>query len=211
MAKGNANPNESATALRQAQFLMRAHKITPAEIEASEITERRSSCGAKKIYPQWLSNLACAIAQGFDCQAFFSGHSVIFIGYEQDVTLSKYAFDVLHRQVKNARKSYIDRIKTGGLFPTLPSNHRAAADAYCIGWVNQAISLIANIAINPDKSRKINTYIEHVYGVSETSAAKTRASKGHDDAYYRGKEDGKKAVLNRGVDGYEVQKIGGVL
>ena len=109
MAEHSAsNENEAATALRQAEKLMREHDIAHSELEASKLRaddmirgdtdERRNS--------RWVWQLAWAAANVTDTKPTKQKGQVQFLGATEDVQVALMFFDYLTNVVERLAKKY---------------------------------------------------------------------------------------------------------
>lgn len=63
----SANENEAATALRQAQALMREYRLTEMDVKLSDVGEVESALFRTKRRPAWDQQLSIAVAEAFSC------------------------------------------------------------------------------------------------------------------------------------------------
>jgi len=157
----SSNEHEAAIALRQARKLMQAHGISDLDIAHADIQEQRTKAGAAQKPARWECGLASRIARAFDCQVIFEGAFVKtgqwnFIGATPSGEITRYAFEVLFRQIKRARAHYI---KTTLKRCTTTRTRRA--DLFCEGWVMTATELVENMTGNAATQARIAAYLEH--------------------------------------------------
>lgn len=160
LAESN-NPNESASALRQAHKLLEKYNLTMSEIELVDIIDKDSFI-KKSTIKFYESTLATTIAMAFDCIASFKDIYdknlkrkivIVFSGYSSDVTIANYAFEVLFRQLKQARKEYLKSLN-----PNLDSSKRQKlADNFCLGWAGSVFHIVEKMRpVDNNKIDKIN-------------------------------------------------------
>ena len=100
----SSNPHEAAAALRQAQKLMAAHKLSEQDIDLLSVKSARANAGRAQKPPKWQHMLVGVICEAFSVEAIFrSGFfqketEVEFIGIEEAPEVASYAYDVLRRQ-----------------------------------------------------------------------------------------------------------------
>ena len=177
------NPNEAATALRQAQALMAQHGITSDAVLISEIGESSvdSQTMARNKPSDWEAYLAATVGLAFNCQMLVSTlvpkesmhlngrkikpsinrGSFIFVGPKSQVELASYTAQVLIRKCKRARESWI---KT--TFDLIPSTHGKRAmktrlgDQFARGWVAEISKVVKAFAISSETQRAITAYLD---------------------------------------------------
>lgn len=168
----SSNSNEAEMALRQAQSLMRQHRLTEADIHADAVSCEKRDTGLVRM-ADWQRSLANTAAQAFGCRMLME-HKVggpmtfLFVGVRPASDLAAYAYDALLAQVKLARKHFQKRHKSG----------RREADDFCLAWVLAVKEKVQKFAKdNPLDARKtyalvvveqreqvaINTWIANQY------------------------------------------------
>lgn len=125
MAEGKANHNESATAARQAEALMRKFNLEMHDVILQDLKDRDSigtewsrasvNMGKRshhKRVPPWAQWLATGCAKLFDCEVHLAkvkeaGAVVRFVGYSTDVQVCKWTFDYLIAEIRRLSKVFI--------------------------------------------------------------------------------------------------------
>jgi len=200
----SSNEHEAAAALRQAQKLMQAHGIDDLDIEHADIQEERTRAGAIKTPAIWECALAECVARAFDCVVYL--HRVgsvahwVFVGATPSGEIARYAFEVLFRQIKQARADYL---KTALKRCTKTRTRRA--DLFCEGWVVAATALVRGLAGNKAARERAMAYLNHKHAM-HTGLGRDRnegrqlsgREYGDMDAGHRA---GRDAQLNRGLNG----------
>ena len=199
------NEHEAAVALRQAQRLMQQHGITDFDIEAADIQEEATKAGASSHPARWECGLATRVAKAFDCEVFLAcGWPVgkwTFVGAAPAAEIARYAFEVMFRQVKRSRSSYIKTaLKRCG-----PKSRTRRADLFCEGWVVAATALIKAFAGSEAQQAKVTAYLENKHALKgfhgrNRSAGRKLAERDYGDVD-AGHTAGTEAQLNRGVGG----------
>lgn len=214
----SSEPNEAATALRQAKALMDKHGLSDSDLAFAEIVQAETSASGKKSIPRWESILASSIATTMGCKSIFqsgewSGEryvrpilgnqrsyyrasfkngSLIFVGPAPRPEIAQYAFERLRRQLKVAKKDFQK---------TTRSPKRI--EAYVLGWtvaVAQKVEALLPAESNMDAIEKV---LKDRLGVEGT--VKTRGTKGLEQdqatrsAMAQGYFDGEDAELHHGV------------
>lgn len=115
----STNPNEAATALRQAQALMRKHDVTDEQISMSSIAEQRflSKVSVSKIKP-WEWNLVSSIADAFGCYVYVSSGTSYgktkeeiyakynIVGLKSQLEIAVYTCEVILRKAMKAKAEF---------------------------------------------------------------------------------------------------------
>lgn len=212
LAKSN-NEHEAAVALRQAQRLMQQHGITDFDIETADIQEEATRAGASSKPSKWECGLAMRVAKAFDCSVFLAcGYPVgkwTFVGAAPAGEIARYAFEVMFRQVKRARQSYIKAtLKRCG-----PANRTRRADLFCEGWVTAATALIEAFAGSEAQQVKVTAYLEQKHTLKgfegrNRNAGRKLAERDYGDID-AGHTAGTDAQLNRGVGAGQRLALGG--
>jgi hypothetical protein len=205
----SSNPHEAETALRQARKLMDAHDITVQDVQAAEVEECHARAGSA-VYPaNWETTLATKVGDIFGCKVLFSEAVPTgwgekgqwrFIGCGADPDVAKYAFDVLVRQARQARKAHIhDKLKR-----CRPAIKTRRADLFSEGWVRSATGVIAAFCGTQQRRVAIDAYMSRNYPTlgalkSRDRNADRRLREHECNDYGAGCRAGRDAQLNRGV------------
>ncbi|WP_140921516.1 DUF2786 domain-containing protein [Limnobaculum xujianqingii] len=212
LANRSSNANEAANALSQAQKMMNQHGVTSTDVELSEIAESASK-GAPSdaaTMPRYMSLLFGMICRAFGVDGYWSyrisGKYGIpkriakFIGVNERPQIAAYAFDVLSRQIKRARKEFLTtqnkRIKT--------STKTARADQFCEGWISGAYKAVTPFIIPDDEKNLMAVYMDKLTEEHNLKEGKTRGAKdcrGSDDARFSGYLAGRDVKLHAAVNG----------
>jgi len=207
----SSNEHEAAAALRQAQKLMRAYGLSDLDVEHADIREEYVRAGAKNSPAKWEVALVQVVARAFDCQSIFRTARTsyngkagfwVFIGAEPSGEIARYAFEVLYRQVKRARKTYI---QTALKYCTQQTRTRRA-DLFCNGWVWAVSEMVKQFAENISMQARIDTCMERKYG---TLAGMKGRDRNKDRSLYSwevgdllsGQIAGREAEINPGLNG----------
>lgn len=207
----SSNEHEAAAALRQANKLMEQHGITDLDVMAAEACESRAKSGAATTPSNWESSLAGHVARGFSVRVIFAAGwktgEWIFIGTGAGPEVAQYAFSVLLRQAKKARKAHID----DRLRRCRPGIRTRRADLFCEGWVRSVTALINNfcgVEPNPDA---VDAYMNSKFPVladlhaRDRNANRNLSHHDHMDLMH-GAMAGQDARLNKGVGGGDERK-----
>jgi hypothetical protein len=218
LANGTSSPEEAANAMSKAQAYMREYGLSQNDVELAVINEassRGAPSDAQKV-PVYLSRLCHLICRAFGVEAYFAGEwrssgtlkrVVQFYGPGERPEVAAYAFDVLTRQLKQARKQYQDkhckRCKS--------ATRIARGDQFCEGWVGGAAGVIKAFTLTPDEKGLMERYDEEItrkLNLQTTPTRQAKACHGSDNAVNAGYIEGKNARLHHGVDGNQQLAIG---
>ena len=204
----SSNEHEASAALRQAQKLKQQHGISDIDIEHADVQEERARAGAAVKPPRWESGLASLVAAAFGCRTIFSYglmsgiHHWNFVGIAPAAAITRYAFEVLFRQVRRARAHHIKTaLKRCG-----PTNRTRRADLFCEGWVVAATDLVERFAVGEEQRAKIAGYLSAKHNNLSSLASNDRnagrnLSERDCGDLKAGHRAGRDAQLNRGVGG----------
>lgn len=161
---GSDNPNEAATAMRQAHALMEKHGVSSHEITMADIGEStvKSKTMARDKPAQWEARLAAMVGRAFGCQMLVkrmldkqtkrpvNEGTYIYIGLKHQAEVAAYTTTVLIGKCKRARQAWVAELSAG-----VPSGVRGMkakitrmGDAFAEGWVNNISKLVTDFA-NP--------------------------------------------------------------
>ncbi|PSJ81208.1 DUF2786 domain-containing protein [Neisseria iguanae] len=167
----SSNEHEAAQALKHAQILMDKYGLTASDVELAEVMEHY--IGAPLIAPQWHWNLVHLCAYAFGCERWhrktYTGGGFVFCGINGRSELAAYAYEVLLRQLKAARRKYmkteLSRVRIG-------KNKTARADKFCEGWVANVRDTVQEFAYTEAEAELLARYKIEKYGMMKQ--AKTR-------------------------------------
>lgn len=199
----SSNPNEAATALRQAHALMDKHGISSLEITMADIGEGEAAFQslARDKPARWEGFLATMIAKAFGCQILTSlvqnskvlgvsnEGTWIFVGLKQKAELAAYTMIVLARRCKKARREWLAS-GMGGL--NIKAGEKRAkktmmADAFAEGWVCAVTKMVQDFAIPPEMVVAIGQHIEsRVTGTGKSMTSRPVKSVGAAERYAAG-------------------------
>lgn len=188
------NPNEAATAMRQAHALMEKHGVTAEGIIMGDIGEAKikSRTMARNKPEQWEAYLASTVGKAFGCSMMVGSYvptatariktindgSFIFVGLKGQAQVAAYTADVLVRRCKAARGAWIKE-NLGEITALRGGKKRATrlGNEFALGWVHRIAQLVHNFARPPEIERAIEQYIEaHTNIDGELPIRSTRSS-----------------------------------
>lgn len=173
----SSNPNEAATALRQARSLMDKHGVTSETIVMADIGESSvpSRTMARDKPARWEVGLAAMVGDAFGCKMMvartlaqrgrvhINDGSYVFVGLKQQAEVAAYTASVLIRRCKSARQKWIaDQFKglsTNGV-PGLKRRITRMGDAFAEGWVHSIAKLVTDFANPPEIDAAIERHIK---------------------------------------------------
>lgn len=174
------NPNEAATAMRQAHALMAKFGVSAHEVTMSDIGEARvkSRTMARDKPARWEMFLAGEVGKAFGCQMMMTrmlfegkGHanegSYVFVGLKPQAEVASYTATVLIRKCKSARQKWITEHTLGMSNKGIPGVKRTVTrmgDAFAEGWALAISKLVADFANPPEVAAVIKKHVEGITG-----------------------------------------------
>lgn len=185
---GSSNPNEAATALRQAHALMEKYGVSAHEITMADIGEARaeSKTMSRDKPAHWETRLAALVGKAFGCQIMVhrsvlpkglghvnEGHYIV-VGLKQQAEVAAYTATVLMRKCKIARQQWLNENFAGiGVgIKGVKAKKTRMADMFAEGWVEAIGKLVADFAHPPEIDDAIKRHIDEQ---SSGDEAPTRA------------------------------------
>jgi hypothetical protein len=195
----SSNEHEAAAALRQAQKLMEMHRVTDADLFIAGAAEASAAAGARRQPAAWEARLAAVVAAAFGCAYIFVGLATagkwVFVGLGPNAEVASYACDVLLRQLRRSRATFIK----GECKRLVPASKTRRADLFCSAWVTAAASKIHALAEREEDEKVITAYLEsHYPSLGEMELVNRNANR-------KLREKDRDAVLAGAAAGAEVQ------
>ena len=181
------NPNEAATAMRQARALMDKHAVSSHDVIMADIGESavKSKTMARDKPAQWETQLIAIVAKAFGCHAMIdrqlsvTGKGIvnegkyIFVGVKQQAEIAAYTASVLARRCKTARQACIAETFEG---QGRGGKGRKAmmtrmGDMFAVGWVSAIQRTVTDFANPPELDAAIR---RHIDDITEGRAAQSR-------------------------------------
>lgn len=199
----SSNPDEAATALRQAQKLMHKHNINEFDTLSVDINEHRVNSTTKTTPPTWQFSLAEVVADAMGCAYHCntwrrgSGHqsAFVFYGFDYQPEIAAYALEVLLRQVTKERKEFVARLDNN--FSRYEK--RRNGDYFCSGWVKGVAEVVQSFALPEQQEQAIDKYQKDNYSLKPWTRKAKRAVRGARTSEEQGFDRGQKANLSRGT------------
>lgn len=211
LADNTSSPQEAASAISKAQAFMREHGITDTEVTFSDISTSSSKgtpSNAVNI-PRYMSILAGTIEKAFGVNCIFTWRRtaslsrkrvVSFYGQDGRDIVAAYAFDVLTRQLRAARKKFM--VKEAWRY----KNPIMLADKFCEGWASGAWHAVSKMVISESQTQQMEAYNARMQenGVVEAKSRKAKNCSGQERAEWAGYSEGKNARIHHGVNSSHV-------
>ena len=207
----SANEHEAAQAIRQAQILMKKYGISDADIEMADIKEHICHEKTAMKMSQWQAQLAHTVKTAFGCEWYLGGSwnnaKVVFYGVGNKAELASYAYSVLLRQLKQARREYMATVLKR---VRLAKNKTYRADEFCKGWITAVYHKVDKFA-NGEREQALLQLFGEQMNLSTTKtrtvAASANAKKQGMFDQFLGRQQGKKAQLHQAMGGDERKQL----
>lgn len=119
----SSNENEAATAMRQAQALMREYRLTELDVRLSDVDEVQSEKSRANRRPTWDRHLSGIVARVFGCRPLSYKHwcessgrmveRALFVGVMPAPQIAMYAYETLLTKLTQARRDYVASVRSG--------------------------------------------------------------------------------------------------
>ncbi|MGD8812544.1 MAG: DUF2786 domain-containing protein [Thioalkalispiraceae bacterium] len=160
----SCNPNEAASALRQAHGLMKKYNVTEDQILGADVSEAAVESVSRYNPPYWVLALSNIVAQAFECRVFVSRRfgrrpEFRFIGMQLSPEVASYTFTVLYRQLKQARRDFCYGLD---IEDRVEKDRRT--DVFAQAWLFRVANLVADFVATPTARDRIDRYVTENYG-----------------------------------------------
>ena len=160
----SGNPNEAASALRQAQAMMRKYNISEQDVQSQDIREATANSGGYYNPPYWAVALSELIAQSFECRAYISRREeqrpvFRFMGVDYSATVAAYTFTVLFRQLRRSRRQYMDELGIKD-----KAEQRRQGNVFAQAWLFSIAKTVAEFSTDSKNDEAIEAYVKDQYG-----------------------------------------------
>lgn len=203
----SSNPNEAATALRQAQAMMNQHGLTREDVAVSDVGSHSADAGAGRTPSAHVAMLINLVADAFGVYpVYVPTHDgsrwvsqVEFIGLNGAPEVASYAFEVLGRQLKRDRAAYLKSLDKRLKRTTKVRR----GDLYARGWLNAVSRQVVPHVMTKAESQALEAYKTRRWeGQLTTAKALNRGAHVRDAAaLFQGLADGRKVRFHQGVGG----------
>jgi len=160
----SCNPNEAASALRQARNLMKKYHVTDVQIHSLLVEEASAYHGCEFNPPFWALALSDIVSRAFDCRVLIARRfgrqpEYRFIGMDCSPSIATYTFTVLYRKLEQARTAFMQD-NTG---KDEVENARRG-DVFAQAWLFRVAAKVAKFVVNPATRAAINRYVKEQFG-----------------------------------------------
>lgn len=160
----SGNPHEAAMALRQAHRLMRKHRISEDLVREAIVAESVVDIGQAYTPPFWVLALANLVADTFDCRVFVARHygrrpEYRFLGLDLSPELATYTFEVLLRQLTDAREEFI-----ASVMDTDDTDAQRRGDVFAQAWLFRVVQTVRDFARNEEVLTRVDDHIQAEHG-----------------------------------------------
>lgn len=170
----SSNPNEAATALRQARSLMEKHGVSSHEVTMSSTGQSStpSRTMARDKPANWEVRIAALVGKAFGCQfmmqvvrhrrghRFANNGTYIFIGVAQNAEIASYTASVLIRKCHRARQEWVAQNFAGLGVEVTRGEKTRMGDMFAEGWVTNIEKLVNDFANPPEVDEAIRQHIQ---------------------------------------------------
>ncbi|MFJ2379870.1 DUF2786 domain-containing protein [Pseudomonas protegens] len=119
----SSNENKGATAMRQAQSLMREYRLTEMDVRLSDVGEVESQTSRAKRRPTWDRYLGSIVGEAFGVRSFSFRNwcaatsrvveREMFVGVNPVPQIAMYAYETLLAKLTQARREYVSQVRSG--------------------------------------------------------------------------------------------------
>lgn len=159
----SSNENEAATAMRQAQALMREYQINETDVKLSDVGEVESSMSRAERRPLWDRHLSAVVASVFNVKSLRYKHwcdikgrrveRATFVGVSPAQHIALYAYETLLAKLTKARSEYVAGVRSGRYRSGYSA--RTAGDHFALAWVEQVHSKLHNLVPRGEEAAAI--------------------------------------------------------
>ncbi|WP_409320085.1 DUF2786 domain-containing protein [Pseudomonas putida] len=140
----SSNETEAATAMRQAQALMREYRLTELDVRLSDVDEVQSEKYRVNRRPTWDRHLSSIVAQVFGVRPLSYRHwcessgrrvdRALFVGVSPAPQIAIYAYEALLVKLTLARREYVALVRSGKSRSAY--SPETAGDHFALAWVS---------------------------------------------------------------------------
>lgn len=212
----SSNQHEAANALAKAQVLMEKYGLDQKSIEMSKIgsIEKDGLVRAMDL-PNWYKGFTGVIARCFGVRTVMDRvpglrsrewcrSAVVFVGQKDRIELASYCYEVVGRQLLDARKAYNKQLGK------MDANQKwKLVEAYCEGFVASLEAKVKIFAVDPQERELVQEKLGQMFPRLNVAEIKEREiSRDERRAMREGEEDGEQVSLFMPMNGQETVKIG---
>lgn len=203
----SSNANEAATALKQAQYLMKHYKISETDILIAGIKENRIQTDLMR-YKFTEIKLAATIAKIFNCGFYWINSTkkqFVFYGIDPNLTIAQYAYEVLLPLLKRSRKEYVYSLH--GNYKL--KNKRKLGDQFVLGWLDSVKSKCEILLPSQELEFQLKAYNNKISAKEHADRKSNYDSHKLYEAALKGQFEGSKVNLNHGLKSANLNAIEG--
>jgi len=208
------NPEEADAALKKAKSFMETYNIRTIDVDEDSSTasvNHEVVQGSTKQKTSWEIQLAAGIAGCFDAQALVAptegGWQVTFIASTSELSIITDLYKRVRRAVSRMAREYCLNNKHAGHAQSLRSS-------YCMGMVVTVYKLLKTIYVDVPETRAlvlvktdaVQTLKKKMF--PNTKKYQVNTTLRSREAFERGKADGHRVQLHKGVSGTNTQLLG---
>jgi len=140
----SSNENEAATAMRQAQALMREYRLTELDVQLSDVGVVQSESARANRRPTWDRQLGAVVARAFGVRSLSLNHwcektkrrveRAVFVGVIPSQQIALYAYEALLTKLTLARSDYMSGVRSGR--HRSPYSPETAGNHFALAWVH---------------------------------------------------------------------------
>jgi len=140
----SSNETEAATAMRQAQALMREYRLSELDVRISDVGEVQSEKYRIKRRPTWDRHLSAAVGKVFGVRPLTYRHwcktngrtveRALYVGVTPAPQIAMYAYEALLAKLTQARRAYVALVRAGKARSAY--SPPTAGDHFALAWVS---------------------------------------------------------------------------
>lgn len=140
----SSNETEAATAMRQAQALMREYRLTEIDVHLSDVGEVESGSSRAKRRPTWDRDLGSIVGDAFGVRSFSRRQwcastlrvieRELYVGVNPAPQIAMYAYEALLTKLTIARREYVSQVRAGK--QRSDYSPETAGDHFALAWVS---------------------------------------------------------------------------
>jgi len=167
-------------AIRQAHALMKKYGVSEYQVQIGHVCESQVQSNHTYTPPFWSLALSNVVADAFGCRAYISRKAgqktgFRFIGIGPAAEISAYAFNVLHRRLRQARRRFIRRLD----LEDKPEKTRRG-DVFAQAWLFRISQLVTDFSGAEQNKAVVEQYVHRHYGVATEMQATAKTMGGPD-------------------------------
>lgn len=212
----SSNQHEAANALAKAQLLMEKYGLNQKSIEMSKIgsIEKEGLVRALDL-PDWYKGFTGVIARCFGVRTVmhrvpgsksreWCSSVVVFVGQKDRIELASYCYEVVGRQLLQARKEYNKQLGK------MDANRKwKLVEAYCVGFITSLEAKVRTFALDPSEKELVEEKLKEMFSrLNQSQMKEKRVSREEYRAMQEGEEHGEQVSLFMPMGGQESLKIG---